>query len=68
MCVLVTFSGAEVDVWRLKLLVYEALSYWCMSPYVTSAWGLKLLFLVTLSAAEVDVWGLKLVVHEALSY
>jgi hypothetical protein len=27
----------------LKLLVYAALSYWCMRPYATSACGLTLL-------------------------
>ncbi len=30
---LLTHSSPATSVWGLKLLVYEALSYWCMRPY-----------------------------------
>jgi hypothetical protein len=42
----------------LKLLVHEALSYWCMRPSATSVCGLKVLVY--------DAF--KLLVYEALSY
>ena len=57
----------------LKLLVYQALSYWCMRPLDTGVCGLKLLVYEALRywcmwPSATSACGLKLLVYEALSY
>jgi hypothetical protein len=62
----------EAVVWGLELLVYAALSYWCMGPYATSLRGLRLLMYellvyeaLTSSLRSRTPRGLKLLVYEA---
>ena len=50
----------------LKLLVYEAFSYWCMRPYATSVCSLKLLPYLAGLVLRTSACGLKLLVYAAL--
>jgi hypothetical protein len=59
---------SATGVWGRKVLVYEALSYWCMRLWATSVWGLKLLVYEALSYCCMRLWATGVLDRKLLVY